>query len=253
MKPHFKFKEIFTLVNAGIATLLTGEKGCGKTTICAQLAKELDIPFYSLSMTRQTTLSHILGFININGDYVPSQLRKAADEGGLFLADEIDASDPNVILCLNTIENGYISFPDGVVQLHPDFRFVATANPQNKHNEYVGRAKLDASTLDRFDIVHIPLDTELEKSLVDTDTFNRVNFLRELLEKNHVTKISVSMRDSLRYCKRKSLNIHEGYFENKLGDVPDVLEQYTERFKKPSTPKSSKGIKSFEDLVDSII
>jgi MoxR-like ATPase len=225
MTDHFKKAEIQKLVNAGIATMLTGEKGSGKTTIAMAVAKCLNLDFYSLSMTRQTTLSHLLGFISVNGIYIESQLYKAATRGGLFLIDEIDASDSNVILSLNTIENGYISFPMGVVQIHEDFRMIATANPQDEHRHYVGRSKLDAATLDRFDIVLIPLDLDLEKSLVDIDTTLRITALRMILKKNN-SSTSVSMRDSLRYYKRKQLDLTEGFFERIIGDNPSVLQEF---------------------------
>jgi len=86
------------------------------------VAEELKYKFFSVSMTRQTTLSSLIGFKNINGDYVRTQLRDAVEFGGLLLLDEIDAGDPNVLLCLNTLENGFMSFPDLIVQKHPDFR-----------------------------------------------------------------------------------------------------------------------------------
>ena len=71
---HFKFDEVKTLVEAGQPVMLEGERGCGKTTLIMDVAKELNLDFYSLSMTRQTTLSLLLGFINVNGIYVPSHL-----------------------------------------------------------------------------------------------------------------------------------------------------------------------------------
>jgi MoxR-like ATPase len=225
MAEHFKKAEIKTLVSAGIATMLIGEKGSGKTTIAVDVAKDLNFDFYSISMTRQTTLSHLLGFISVNGTYIESQLYKAATLGGLFLMDEIDASDPNVILSLNTIENGYISFPTGIIKLHKDFRLIATSNPQDEHNSYVGRSKLDASTLDRFDIVNIPLDLELEKSLVDVDTNLRICALRNILKQNNSSK-KVSMRDGMRYYERKRLNLTEGFFERIIGDNPSVLHEF---------------------------
>jgi MoxR-like ATPase len=251
MTEHFKKAEIQKLVSAGIATMLTGEKGSGKTTIAMDIAKTLNLHFYSISMTRQTTLSHLLGFVSVNGTYIESQLYKAATCGGLFLLDEIDAADANVILSLNTIENGYISFPTGVVQIHKDFRMVATANPQDEHHHYVGRSRLDAATLDRFDIVIIPLDLDLEKSLVDTDTSLKISALRHILKQNNSSK-SVSMRDSLRYYARKHLNLTEGFFERIIGDNPNVLQEFQEAVS--SMPKFIKqsDCETVHDLVELI-
>lgn len=224
---HKMFNEALILVNAGIATLLTGEKGSGKTTVAKQIADGLgnDFPFCAISMTRQTTLSHLLGFMSVNGTYVPSQLRGVAENGGVFLLDEIDAGDANVLLALNTIENGYIAFPDEIVTLHENFRLMATSNPQDQHEHYVGRSKLDAATLDRFDIIELDHDEELEKSLVDLDVFQHINALRKVLKDTN-SSITVSMRDALRYQKRKELKLLEGFIFRLTGKSELVHEKY---------------------------
>ena len=102
---HSKYNEVYTLVKHNINVLLTGPAGSGKTTILKTIAEDLGLDFYVVSMTRQTTLNALLGFISINGTYIPSTFRQAIEQGGMFLMDELDAEDPNTILSLNTIEN----------------------------------------------------------------------------------------------------------------------------------------------------
>ena len=246
MKFHFKHSEVFPLVKANQAVLLEGEKGTGKTTLSIDTAKYLNLDFFSISMTRQTTYSHLLGFMNVKGTYIPSQIRLAAENGGLVLLDELDASDPNVILCLNSIENGYLSFPDKVVTLHPDFRLMATCNPQDNHKNYNGRAKLDDATLDRFDQITVERDEELEKTLVDFETYSKISLIRKCLKIQN-SNTYISMRDSLRFQKRKDLNLLDGFVEKLLKKDRAAFEMYLETL--PSLPKVS-GLSECETITD---
>lgn len=224
---HSKFSEVLLLVSENIPVLLRGERGSGKTTLIHQVAEELSLPFYAVSMTRQTTLSHLMGFISVNGVYVPSLLRKAIEHGGVFLLDEIDAADPNVILALNTIENGFVSFPDVIVQVHPDFRLTATANPS--HRDYTGRSTLDAATLDRFDKIELTHDENLEISLVSKEVYEKIQIIRELVKDNNMG-IHISMRDAIRLQKRTALGLTSGYIQALLQD-PILYEQYENKAK----------------------
>lgn len=250
MSLHHKHDEVKTLVEHNMPVLLTGEAGSGKTTLAKQIADEMQLEFASMSMTRQTTLSHILGFISVNGNYIESALRRLFEGGGMMLLDEIDAGDPNVLLSLNTIENGYISFPDRLVQCHPDFRLVATANPQDQHNFYTGRSKLDAATLDRYDIIDIDRDDELEQKLVDHDTHNRMQLLRKIMAENNVAK-TVSMRDCIRYHKRKVLGLLGDEFIYRLTDKNDlVFERYQKEVENLPKHQDQSECKTFEELAD---
>lgn len=242
---HIRFEEVKTLIKHNIAVMTTGGKGSGKTTMITQVAEDLDLELVVMSMTRQTTLSNLLGFRNIEGTYIPTLIRHACEFGGLLLLDEADASDPNVLLCLNTIENGFISFPDKIVQCHPDFRLAATANPQT--SEYTGRAKLDAATLDRFDIVPVDTDPALEESLVGKAIAKEMTILRKVL-KNTGSSTDISMRDSLRYSSRKKLNLHHSFIERLLGDNPTAAQLFHEEMAKVPESASQAECKTSEEL-----
>jgi len=220
---HKMYGETKLLVNANQAVLLTGEKGTGKTTLFEQLAKDLELNFYVTSMTNQTTLSSLVGYKNVNGDYVRTLLRECVEFGGLMLLDEIDAGNPNVLLSLNTLENGFLSFPDGIVRCHKNFRLVATANPQSKH--YTGRAKLDAATLDRFDIIQLEIDPDLEKNIMGNFSYDVINDIRITLKEWNFEKY-ISMRDGLRLQLRKTLNLHKNYAETLLDKDPNLIAHY---------------------------
>ncbi len=246
---HSKFNEAKTLVDANIPVLLTGEKGSGKTTIAIQIAEDLGLRFFSQSMTRQTTLSHLLGFMSVNGNYVPSLLRDCLENGGLFLMDEIDAADANVLLSLNTIENGYVSFPTGIVKCHENFRLMATANPPDQHSHYTGRTKLDGATLDRYDRIEVARDENLEKSLVDADTYRRMTLVRHILKENN-SSIIVSMRDSMRYQKRKELGLLDGFIYQMIDRNDLIFETYEKRLETMPKHSDQGECQTFEELID---
>jgi MoxR-like ATPase len=154
------------------------------------------------------------------------------------------------LLCLNTIENGYISFPDALVNCHPNFRLIATANPQDKHNFYTGRSKLDAATLDRFDIISINRDDLLEMSLIDTETHQRMQILRKILGEHNVAKM-VSMRDAIRYQQRKDLNVLTEDFVGRLTDDNKlVLEKYEQAILSIPKHTNQSECKTIDDLID---
>ena len=85
--------------------------------------------------------------------YVRSLLRECVEHGKIFILDEMDACNPNTLICLNSLKNKKFQFPDKLVDVHPNFRFIATANTLEYNDVYNGRSKLDKATLDRFDII----------------------------------------------------------------------------------------------------
>ena len=252
---HYKYEEVKTLIDNNINVLLQGPAGSGKSTLLAQVIKDLGYDMFSITMTRQTTQSNLLGFISVTGNYIPSQLRKAVEFGGVFILEELDATDPNVVLCLNTLENGYLAFPDGLVDVHENFRLCATANPSNEHHAYTGRSTLDASTLDRFDIVDIPRDEALELSIVGEEVVDKVTIMRTLLDKNNASH-TVSMRDAIRYSKRLDLGIADKYHEVLLKDNY-VCNTYLENIKVeedkiPAPVKAQEECDTLDELWNSI-
>lgn len=245
MTLHIMFDEVKALVEANIPVLLSGTKGSGKTTLAMDVAKALNLTMYSITMTRQTTLGMLLGFINVTGAYIPSDIYKAAVNGGLVLLDEINGGDPNVLLCLNTIENGYIAFPHhGVVPLHKDFRLIATQNPGD--SAYTGRTQLDASTLDRFDKVDVKLDNNLEKSLVSRDVYQKITVLREVVKEMNLS-LEISMRDCLRLEKRKALGLDTNFINNLLKN-DSAHEVFNKKMLTKVLPKSQEDCDSLKEL-----
>jgi len=166
-----KHKQLEQLINYAalrLSPLLVGMAGTGKTHAGQQTSEALGLQFYSISVGAQTTKTDIMGYMDATGRYIRTLFREAYENGGVFLMDEIDAGNANVLITINAaLSNGLAAFPDAMVQRHPDFVFVASANTfgNGANRQYVGRNQLDAATLDRFAIIEWLIDDDLEESL----------------------------------------------------------------------------------------
>jgi hypothetical protein len=167
-KVHYCFEKLLTVLSCGIHPMLVGPAGSFKTSSAEKAAKALSLDCSAISVCAQTTASALLGYLNATGDYVATEFRKRYETGGVFILDEIDNGNPNVLAVLNSaLANGSCAFPDGMVAKHEDFRLVATANTfgTGANAQYVGRNALDAATLDRFFTIEWGYDEQLELSL----------------------------------------------------------------------------------------
>lgn len=180
---HSKFEDILTLAKLRENIFLYGPMGSGKTFIGAQLARVLDLPFYFVSCSQGISDSVLTGMLYPFGEmgrfeYAESEFLKAYENGGIYLIDEIDAADPNILLVLNSALAGdKLAVPKRkdkpYAKRHPDFVCIAAANTLGTGSDrmYSGRAKLDASTLDRFGIgkILINYDENVERHLCPDD------------------------------------------------------------------------------------
>jgi MoxR-like ATPase len=167
---HAKFSTIRQLLEMKMPVYLCGPAGSGKNVTCQQLADSMGIEFF---YTNCVTQEHKLtGFIDANGLYHETEFYKAFKYGGLLMFDELDGSSPEATLLLNAaLANGYFEFPTGRITQHENFRVVAAGNTcgTGATNEYVGRAQLDAATLDRFAFVEFDYDEKVEEIISNRD------------------------------------------------------------------------------------
>jgi MoxR-like ATPase len=196
---HYLFERAFNMVNANIPLILVGPAGSGKTHMVHAIADALNIRFIPQSVTAQTSLSALMGYMSASGAYVSSPFRDAYENGGLFLLDEIDAGNANVLSALNAAtSNGVCLFPDNVlVKKHETFRVVGGANTYGRgaNRQYAGRNPIDGATLDRFAIVDMPYDEALENALCSNRAWAReVQSIRAAVESMPDIKHIVSPR-----------------------------------------------------------
>lgn len=183
---HRHFPRLLKMCNAALRNnshlniWIYGPAGTGKSTAAEKVAEALSLDFYTNG--KLATEYAVLGFINTTG-YQSTQFRQAFENGGIYLADEIDGSMPDALLALNgALANGHCVFPDKVVKRHANFIFLAAANTTGTGAtiDYVGRFKQDAAFNDRFVFLDWPLDEALEDSLVaDKVWLERVRYIRK--------------------------------------------------------------------------
>lgn len=156
---HHQLEEILELVGEGHQNILmVGPAGSGKTTLAKNLAEALGLEFGFISLSQGVTESHLLGRLLPQADgswaYQPSRFIEVFENGGVFLLDEIDAADANLMVSINAaLANGVLANPNGKIhKRHEKTYIIAAANTWGRGADasYVGRNALDASTLDRF-------------------------------------------------------------------------------------------------------
>jgi len=145
--------------------LLVGPTGAGKSSLVAQLAARLNWPLAKANLHGETSVADLLGQNKIRDGEVYFQygiLPTAMREGKILVIEELDAADPGILFVLQGVleEGGTLTLADNggeVVQPHPRFRLVATANTLGLGDDtslYAGTQVQNASHLDRWQVVY---------------------------------------------------------------------------------------------------
>ena len=205
---HKSLGNLIVMASQKIPVMLVGMAGTGKTHAASQVAEALGLNHYTMSVGAQTSKSDIIGYMHASGGYVPTLFRKAYEEGGVFLMDEIDAGNANVLIQVNAaLSNGFCAFPDKMVERHKDFVFIASANTfgNGANRMYVGRNQLDAATLDRFAVLGWDVDEKLEDKMaaaygkIGKKWLKVVRELRKTIEEDGIRAL-VTPRATIKGC-----------------------------------------------------
>ncbi len=173
---HEVFPRVFRLAAAGMDCLVHGPAGTGKTHLCKQVAEALPCQdgsigrrFGFITGSPGVTERHFAGTTTPNiqtGEavFTGTEFIECFEKGGVFLIDEGDNMDPSVWVSLNAaLANGRMPLPlrkdAPFAARHPDFILIVSANTTGGGADrmYSARAKLDASTVDRFAGCMVPM------------------------------------------------------------------------------------------------
>lgn len=208
---HAMFPKVLALAKARKNIFIYGPTGCGKTHLASQLAKVLGLSFGFVSCSAGMSEGKLEGRLLPIGkggafEYIISEFIKAYEQGGVFLLDEIDAADPNVLLLINAaLANGHVAVPNRPANpyatRHKDFICIAAANTvgTGADRQYSGRNKLDAATLDRFQIGKVMMDYDLNvEAELCPDSYLRTRLQRY---RNNVRAHKLERAISTRFLK----------------------------------------------------
>lgn len=180
---HEAYEDIVMCLDIGLNVFLYGPAGAGKNYTLEQIARERGWNFYFSNSVQQEY--KLTGFIDAGGRYHETEFYKACtdEEECMFFLDEVDASDPSVLVLLNAaIANGYFEFPTGKVSLG-NVHFVAAGNTvgSGADDMYTGRYALDVATLDRFQFIEFDYSRVIEEKITNNNT-ELIDFIHKIRE-----------------------------------------------------------------------
>lgn len=185
---------LITNAKLGLYTMLIGPAGAGKTTMASQVAEALALPFSAVCLSAGASETWLFGRQTPQG-FVEGSFSRLYREGGVFLADEIDAADANMLLSINTALSHHEMFnpiSGDTIKRNANFVFIGAANTNGKgaSHTYTGRSRLDAATLDRFVAIEIDYNKKLEKQLAQEPALYKfLQDLRNKLQKENLSEI----------------------------------------------------------------
>ncbi|WP_182379330.1 CbbQ/NirQ/NorQ/GpvN family protein [Nocardioides sp. WS12] len=159
----------------GLAVMLKGPTGCGKTRLVEHMADRLDVTLHTVSCHEDMTASDLLGrFLLRGGDtvWVDGPLTRAAREGGICYLDEVVEARADAVVAIHSLtdhrrELNLERLGGQRIQAAPGFQLVVSYNPG-----YQSILKdLKPSTRQRMVAIELDFPTfELEQKIVTDET-----------------------------------------------------------------------------------
>jgi len=140
---------------------ITGPTGTGKSQMVEYICAKHKKPLIRINLNNNTNEDVLIGsktLKNGNIEVEDGPMVVAMRAGAVLLLDEIDAGNPNALLCLQPILEGkpyYFPLTGDVITPTPGFNIVCTANTKGKGSmdgRYIGTNVLNEAFLERFAI-----------------------------------------------------------------------------------------------------
>ena len=163
---------------------LPGPSGTGKSYAAQAVAKGLGANFDACGTLADRY--ELTGFRDASGNVTETTFRRIWENGGVFLLDELDRSNPDAIIWLNmALSNNAAAFPDGLMPRHKDCIIIATGNTRltGPTARYTTAQRQDGAFCERFLFLDWELDLELEAFLARGNEawLKRVRAIREAM------------------------------------------------------------------------
>lgn len=225
---HEAFEQCLFHIMQHDNVMLVGPKGCGKTTLCGQLAKAMKLDWNFMSLSGGTTEAKLYGkstpnITNGKMEYHAPAFVMFYTNGGLFLLDEVDAADPNVLLSLNNpLDNKEMAVDrskNPLIKMNPKFVCMAAANTwgHGADRQYVGRNQQDSAFIERFVQIGMDYDKSLEAKLCPgkEEWLTKMHTWRDKIRTNRLER-EISTRIICRHYKWLKAGKDEEYCEKML-------------------------------------
>lgn len=155
---------------------IVGPTGAGKSSGIVQLAARLNIPVQRVNAHQRMEFAELVGqHTVVNGTmiFMDGPLTTAMRFGHWFVLDEIDLLPPGTNAGLNAVlEGAPLVIPENggeVIEPHPDFRFIATANTRgngDRSGAFRGTLLQNAAFLDRFMVMEVDYPSPEQEKLI---------------------------------------------------------------------------------------
>jgi len=136
------YKDLEPALHSGQPIIISGPPQNGKSTAVQLLSAKLGVPCIPFSCDDGIQKSNVFGCVTIgpNGDTVweDGPLLKAYRNGYWFDAEEVLQLPPEKTSMFMKITDGskiYVGYKGEIIHRHPNFRFIATGNPNCRGNK----------------------------------------------------------------------------------------------------------------------